>query len=135
MANKATFRRLMSGYPFVKLAELVAYNAEVLAEWQRLSDTQRAALIQEDYRTRIWAAGYAAGTARADAPEARASACAGRCAAAAETAQLRAALEQIAQRAHTMTGTPLGAPREERRLWQWMGHIADRALAALETPR
>lgn len=135
MANKATFRRLMSGYPFVKPAELVAYNAEVLAEWQRLTDTQRAALIQEDYRTRIWAAGYAAGWALAADLETRASACAGLCAAAAESAQLHTALKEIAERAHTMTGTPLGAPREERRLWQGMGHIADQALSAPETQR
>jgi len=68
MANKATFRRLMNAYLFTRQVELVvALNAEVLAEWQRLTDTQRAALIAEDYRTRIWAAGYAAGLAQAQA--------------------------------------------------------------------
>jgi hypothetical protein len=41
---------------------------------------------------------------------------------------LREALKRISTTSHTMRGTPLGTNRQERRIWQDMGKIADKAL-------
>jgi len=49
---------------------------------------------------------------------------------AAENERLRETLTSIQQRARSMTGTPLGAPMEERRIWQDMGKQAAKALGA-----
>lgn len=45
-----------------------------------------------------------------------------------ENDRLRKALRQISNRTHTMRGTSMGTNRQERRIWQGMGEIADRAL-------
>lgn len=63
MANKQTWQRLMSAYAYIRGgdAEQAAHDAKVAAEWQKLTDKQRQSLLGDDYRTRIWFAGYRAG--------------------------------------------------------------------------
>lgn len=63
MANKQTWQRLMSGYPLVHPNQQAAHDATVAAEWRKLNEQQRVALLLDDYRTRIWFAGYEAGQA------------------------------------------------------------------------
>ena len=63
MANKQTWQRLMSAYPYIGSEQQAAHDATVAAEWLKLTEKQRASLLADDYRTRIWHAGYCSGQA------------------------------------------------------------------------
>lgn len=69
MANKQSFHKLLSGYPFVIPEKQSAYDAQVVAAWQNLNAAQRTSCLAVDYRARIWHAGYLAGRISAGAEE------------------------------------------------------------------
>lgn len=59
MANRADFIKRLKRYNYQ--IDRAAHDAEVAATWAALMEEQRALVQGEDYRARIYAAGYEAG--------------------------------------------------------------------------
>lgn len=64
MANRADFIKRLKRYNYQ--IDRAAHDAEVAATWAALTEEQRALVQGEDYRARIYAAGYEAGRRAAE---------------------------------------------------------------------